>query len=131
MIYYFFKYNCKLFKCSVSFFLHFLLDFSAHAHVDFRNEIDVATVGLTLKNEKSKDMQYHVLTTYKPSQSTSKVGGLAIQMQNGSALIEVARSERHATTKLAHPNRLNPSRIGLIYYLHRFLDKPNHGFQNH
>ena len=104
-----------------------VMDFSAHAHVDFRNEVDCATVGLTLKNSKSKDKQYHVLTNYKPSQITKNVGGLAIAMQNGSSLIEVASLERHATTKLLKPDRLNPSRIGLIYYLHKHLDQPNHG----
>ena len=104
-----------------------VMDFSAHSHVDFRNESGVATVGLTLKNANSKDKQYHVLTSYRPSQINSNVGGLALSMQSGSILIEVASVERHATTKLVQPNRVNPSRIGLIFYLHKHLEKPNHG----
>ena len=35
--------------------------------------------------------------------------------------------EQHATTRLKKPNRVNPSRIAIIFYQHKYLDKKNHG----
>ena len=103
-------------------------DFCAHSHYDFRNEDNCVTVGLTLKNQdRTQDSQYHVLTKYRPEQIVSDQGGVALALANGAVLIECAKLERHATTPLQQPNRLNPSRIGLIFYLHKHLDKANHG----
>ena len=103
-------------------------DFCAHSHTDFRNADGGATVGLTLKNEeRPNDVQLHVLTMYRPSQVNSDTGGLALALSNGAVLIEVAKHERHATTKLLNPHRINPSRMGLIFYLHKFMDRANHG----
>ena len=83
---------------------------------------------MTLKNSnRVSDIQYHILTRYCPSQIDSDTGGVAFCLSNGSVLIECAKQEFHATSSLKQPNRLNPGRIGLIYYLHKHLDKPNHG----
>ena len=44
-----------------------------------------------MTNDEKEDCQFHVLTRYKPSQIDSEVGGLAIELENGAALIEVAK----------------------------------------
>ncbi len=54
-------------------------------------------------------------------------GGLGLRLTHGSALIECAREESHATTAVRNPNRSRPSRIGLVYYQHRNLNLPDHG----
>lgn len=88
--------------------------------------------GLPYVPEQPKSEPIGVVTDYVDNSECfkdSQMGGVAIALGHGSVLFECAKHEMHATTALKKPNRLSPTRISLVFYQHRNLNKPKHGLE--
>jgi len=82
----------------------------------------------TQKQSKDRVCGHDVDTDNTNSFLDSDVGGVAIALSHGAVMFEVAKREVHATTALKRPNRRSPARLALVFYQHRRMNRPNHGY---
>ncbi len=102
-----------------------VMDVSTHSHQDTRNNLNGATCVLTLLRDNNEaDRQLHVLPHYSVTEPT---GGLGMDLESGSLLIEYARVEKHSTSRVENPSREKPKRIGVVCVQHKQLYAPDHG----
>ena len=94
------------------------------------SSVDASPVTSPVKQEPDDELTVEASTCSENfGERNIDVGGLAIALPHGSVLIECAKHELHATTALKQPNRHHPTRIGLVFYQHKNLIYPQHGYQ--
>ncbi len=97
------------------------IDFCSHRHRDTNNKETGLSALLTVLPPGQKPSCYHQLPTVSPEGHQS--AGVSIALPNGSLMFEAARSFPHQTTPVVSPS----SRLSLVFYQHRLLDRPLHG----
>ena len=97
------------------------VDFCAHRHRDTNNKETGLSALLTVLPPGEQPGCYHQLPTVSPEGHQS--AGVSIALPNGSLMFEAARAFSHQTTPVVSPS----SRLSVVFYQHRLLDRPLHG----
>ena len=101
-----------------------LSDFIAHCHFD-KNDLQNGATFICSFMKKQFSPQKHCLNQY-----SSKLGGppgVCFSLGTNSLLIEAASLERHSSTPMVESNPADPIRIALVMFLHKCINKPDHG----
>ena len=94
-----------------------------------KTPVDVKKEALQFESEVKAEVmsEKRYETDCREAIQDPEVGGLALALPHGSVLVEVAKAELHATTALKSPSKMNPCRVGLVFYQHGSLHLPQHG----
>jgi hypothetical protein len=100
-------------------------DYVAHGHFDEKDFPLGVTSLLSLKKDDKEEGQLHCLNEF--SLTPEGPPGIAIDLGDSSILISAASRILHSSTRIKDPNYRNPSRVGLVFFQHNCLTRPDHG----
>ena len=101
-----------------------LADGMVHGHFD-PLDFCLGASSIYSFSKPSHKPQLHVLNQY--SLVAGGPPGIGFDLGSNSLLTEVSSIERHATTPLEFCNPKDPTRVGIVFFLHNAIQYPEHG----
>ena len=90
----------------------------------------VTAIVSTKNPNAGKKAILHILPRYSTEDGGMKKG-VSFELPHGSIFIEVAKCEEHASYRKLKEVLEKPTRIGLVLFQHRYMNRLKHGVWNH